>query len=142
MEINNYHRKNENKQLGKIASFFLFKNLLNNYNNDKNLNDEERKGIKKYGVISIILSTIALILSVVCFLSSIIGTDLLGFSYVIMMIIYIIGGIIVSVILSIYGFIFGILQIRLNRKSLGVFGIAFSSISVVFSVLLIIFMFV
>ena len=125
--------------VGKITGFFLFRNLLNSYNSDKQSDDEERKNIKKYGVVALILSIIALLISLSCLISSVIGMDIIGFSYVLMMVIYILGGVVISVLLAIYGFILAVLQIRLNRKAIGIFGLVLSILSMVASILLIVF---
>lgn len=129
----------EKDTVGKITGFFLFRNLLSSYNSDKQTDDDSRKNIKKYGVVSLILSLIALLISVSSLISSVMGLDIIGFSYVLMMIIYILGGVIISILLAIYGFIFAVLQIRLNRKSVGIFGLILSILSMVASILLIVF---
>ena len=129
----------EKDAVGKITGFFLFRNLLSSYNSDKQTDDDSRKNIKKYGVVSLILSLIALLISVSSLISSVMGLDIIGFSYVLMMIIYILGGVIISILLAIYGFIFAVLQIRLNRKSVGIFGLILSILSMVASILLIVF---
>ncbi len=129
----------EKDPIGKVTGFFLFRNLLNSYNSDKQSDDDSRKNIKKYGVVALILSIIALLISVSCLFSSVIGLDIIGFSYVLMMVIYILGGVIISILLAIYGFILSVLQIRLNRKAVGIFALILSVLSIVASVLLVIF---
>lgn len=128
--------------IGKITGFFLFRNLINGYSQDKNLNDNERKNIKKYGVVSLILSIIAFVISLSCLISNFLGLDILGFSFVLMIIIYVLGGVLISILLAIYGFIFAVMQTRLNRKAIGIIGIIISILSMVASVLLIVFMIV
>ena len=129
-----------NDPVGKVAGFFLFRNLIDNYNQDKQADDNERKNIKKYGVTSIILSGIGLLISLSCLIFSLINLDIAGFSYGLIMIVYILGGVLISALLAIYGFIFGVMQIRLNRKALGVIGLVLSVLSIMASVLLIVFM--
>ncbi|MBR4003505.1 MAG: hypothetical protein IKI95_05575, partial [Clostridia bacterium] len=125
---------------GKVTGFFLFRNLINSYNEDKQANDEERKNIKKYGIASLILSGIGLLISLSCLIFSLINLDLAGFSYGLIMIVYILGGVVISALLAIYGFIFAVMQIRLNRKALGVIGLVLSVLSLIASVLLVVFM--
>ena len=128
--------------IGKITGFFLFRNLIESYSNDKNSNDNERKKIKKYGVVSLILSIIAFVISLSCLISNFLGADIFGFSFVLMLLIYILGGVIISILLAIYGFIFAVMQIRLNRKAVGIIGMVVSILSMVASILLVIFMIV
>ena len=123
--------------VGKVTGFFLFRNVIEDYNVDKNKSEEERKHINKYGKISLTLSIIALVISAACLISNLTNLDFFGFSYVLMLVIYIFSGIIISVIFSIYGFVFGVMQIRLNRKSLGVIGLVLSLLSMLSSIFLI-----
>ena len=125
--------------IGKVTGFFLFRNLMRCYSLDKNASSEERKKIKIYGVVSFVLSVIALTISLACLISSLIGFDLAGFSYGLIIIIYIIGGVIISLLLAIYSFIFAVMQIRLNRKAIGIIGLILSVLSMVASVLLVVF---
>lgn len=129
-----------NDPVGKVTGFFLFKNLINNYSQDKQADDNERKNIKKYGVASIILSGIGLLISLSCLIFSLINLDIAGFSYGLIMIVYILGGVVISALLAVYGFVFAVMQIRLNRKALGVIGLVLSVLSIVASVLLVVFM--
>lgn len=129
-----------NDAVGKVTGFFLFRNLIAGYNDDKAKPQDERQNIKKYGIVSIILSTIALIISGSCLISTIIDFDLVGFSYVLINIIFIVGGVLLSALLAIYGFVFGVMQIRLNRKGSGVFGLVLSILAMVSSILLVVFM--
>ncbi|MBQ9792189.1 MAG: hypothetical protein IJW32_00380 [Clostridia bacterium] len=139
-ESNNDVGLGSNKDpIGKVTGFFLFRNLISSYSSDKNSGDDERKKIKKYGVASFILSLIAVIISISCLLSTIIGNDFIGFSYALILIIYILGGVVVSLILAIYGFIFAVMQIRLNRKAIGIIGLSLSILSVIASLLLVVF---
>lgn len=144
MNINNQNKTDvglgSNKDpVGKVTGFFLFKNLISGYSEDKNANDDERKKIKKYGIASFILSLIAVVISISCLLSTIIGNDFIGFSYALMLIIYILGGVVVSLLLAVYAFIFAVMQIRLNRKSIGIIGLSLSILSAIASVLLVVF---
>ena len=129
-----------NDPVGKVTGFFLFKNLINSYSQDKQADDNERKNIKKYGVASIILSGIGVLISLSCLIFSLINLDIAGFSYGLIMIVYILGGVVVSALLAVYGFIFAVMQIRLNRKALGVIGLVLSVLSIIASVLLVVFM--
>ena len=129
-----------NDAVGKVTGFFLFRNLIAGYNDDKAKPQDQRQNIKKYGVVSVILSAIALIISGSCLISTIIDFDMVGFSYVLINIIFIVGGVILSALLSIYGFVFGVMQVRLNRKGSGLLGLVLSILSMVSAVLLIVFM--
>lgn len=126
--------------IGKATGFFLFRNVINDYNADKEKQEDERKDIKKYGKVSVILSTIAIILSLSCLISKFANIEFAGFSNILMVIIYIFSGIIISTILSLYGFVFGVLQIRLNRKSVGIIGLILSIFGIFFVVSLIVFL--
>ncbi len=140
---NNYTNKMDDKDaIGNVTGFFLFRNLINNYNKDKSKIEEERKNIKKYGRVSCTLSLIALFLSLSCLISSLINLDFVGFSYILLIVIYILGGFIISLILAIYGFVFGVMQVRLNRKSIGIIGLVLSVLSIISSIALIILLFI
>ena len=99
MEIEKSKESNKIDAVGKVTGFFLFRNLINGYNEDKNLNEEERKSIKKYGVASIILSSISLLISLGCLFSTIANFEFIGFSYILMLIVFILCGVILSIIL-------------------------------------------
>ena len=126
--------------IGKFTGFFLFRNLINSYNEAKESNDEDRTKIKKYGVIYIILAIIALLISGSCLLCSITGVEFWGFSYVVMLLIFIIGGVIISALFAIYSCVFAVMQVRLNRRASGIIGIVFSVLAMVSSILLVVFM--
>lgn len=126
--------------VGKVTGFFLFRNLISNYNQDKQADSAERKNIKKYGVVSIILSGTGLLISLSCLIFSLINLDIAGFSYGLIMVVYILGGVVISALLATYGFIFAVMQIRLNRKALGIIGLVLSVLSIIASVLLVLFM--
>ncbi|NCB48158.1 MAG: hypothetical protein EOM55_00800 [Clostridia bacterium] len=131
-------RLNKDDAVGKVTGFFLFRNFIDGYNADKNKSEDERKNIRKYGKLSITLSIIALLISACCLFFNLSNVNFFGFSYVLMLVIYVFSGIIISIFLSIYGFVFGVMQIRLNRKSIGVFGLVLSILSMLSSVFLII----
>ena len=137
---NTNNKMSNNDAVGKVTGFFLFRNLIAGYNDDKAKPQDQRQNIKKYGVVSVILSAIALIISGSCLISTIIDFDMVGFSYVLINIIFIVGGVILSALLSIYGFVFGVMQVRLNRKGSGLLGLVLSILSMVSAVLLIVFM--
>lgn len=134
------NKLDSNDSIGKATGFFLFRNVINDYNSDKENPEDERKNIKKYGKVSIILSAIAIILSLSSLISKFSNIEFAGFSNLLMVIIYIFSGIIISTILSIYGFVFGILQVRLNRKSIGVIGLVASIFAMLFVIGLIVFL--
>ena len=140
MEIERNKSSEENDGIGKVTGFFLFRNLINSYNEAKNLPDDERKRVKKYGTASIILSTIAFLISVSCLICVISNFEFFGFSYILMLIIFILCGVILNLLLSIYAFVFAVMQVRLNRRSSGIIGIIFSVLSIVSSILLVFFL--
>ena len=137
---NNENETSSNDAVGKVTGFFLFRNLISGYNDDKAKPQDQRQNIKKYGIVSVILSAIALIISGSCLISTIIDFDMVGFSYVLINVIFIVGGVILSALLSIYGFVFGVMQVRLNRKGSGILGLVLSILAMVSAVLLIVFM--
>ena len=141
MEIESDKQEKEKDSVGKVTGFFLFRSLINGYNTAKDLPEEERKQIKKYGVISFVLTLIAMFISLSCLFFVLANYEFMGFSYVVMIILYFLGGVLISLLLAVYGFVFAIMQIRLNRKAIGVWGIVFSVLAIVSSVLLIIFIF-
>lgn len=139
---------NDEKQIdniGKATGFFLFRNLINNYNELKN-DDTKRYECKKYGKISIILSFIGLAVAVGVILifgvRAFGGMDFAGFGSVMSIVITIIAGIVLPIILGIYGMVFAILQIRLNRKSVGVISIILATMTILAGVTMIVFMFI
>lgn len=134
------NRLERQDSIGKITGFFLFRNLINKYNEDKCKNEDDRKNIKKYGKISLVISLIALLISAACLISNLTNVELFGFSYVVMLVLYVLSGVIISLILSLYGFVFGVMQIRLNRKSIGVFGLVLSIFAFLCSLALILFL--
>ena len=141
MNINNSSNNLDSEDsIGKATGFFLFRKVINSYNNDKTKPDEDRKTIKKYGRISFVLSLIALFLSLSCLISNLVNLEFVGYSYVLMLIIYILAGIIVSFLFAIYGFVFGVMQIRLNRKSIGIIGLVLSILAIITSLSLIVFL--
>ena len=141
MNINNSSNNlSSEDSIGKATGFFLFRNVINSYNNDKTKPDEDRKTIKKYGRISLTLSIIALFLSLSCLISNLVNLEFVGYSYVLMLIIYILAGIIVSILFAIYGFVFGVMQIRLNQKSIGIIGLVLSILAFITGISLIVFL--
>ena len=130
----------ENDPVGKVTGFFLFRNLINSYANDKVADGNVRKNIKKYGVASLIFGFIAFAISFCCMLGSVVGIQAEGFSFFLLTIINIVGGVIISLLLSIYSFVFAVMQIRLNRKAVGVIGIVLSVLAMAASVVLVVFM--
>ena len=139
-EKNEKDYTNQSDAIGKFTGFFLFRNLINKYNNAKDAPDEERKQIKKYGVMSVILALISIGISLSCLFSTFMDFQFFGFSYVLMLLVYILGGIIICFILAIYSFVFAVMQVRLNRKAVGIFGIIFSVIGIITSLSLIFFL--
>jgi hypothetical protein len=131
-------KMNNEDSIGKVTGFFLFRNLIDGYNEDKNKPEDERKHITRYGRTSLTLSICALVISACCLISNLTNLDFFGFSYVLMLVIYIFSGILISIILAIYGFVFGVMQTRLNRKSIGIIGLDLSILAVLTSVFLII----
>ena len=139
LDIENKNRGNggeEKDSIGKITGFFLFRNLINNYNDAKNMSEEERKQIKKYGVLSVILAITSIIVSVSCLISTFTDFQFFGFSYVLIMFSYILGGVIICLIFSIYSFVFAVMQVRLNRKAIGIFGIVLAVLGILSSLAL------
>ena len=140
MDLRSKKEMNEKDSVGKITGFFLFRNVINGYNKDKNKPEEERKSIKKYGKLSLTLSAIALVISACCLIANLMEMNVIGISYVVMLVIYIFSGIVISVLLAIYGFVFGVMQCRLNRKSIGIIGIVLSILAMISSILLLVVM--
>ncbi len=143
MSISLKEKKDANKNkdaIGKITGFFLFRNLIDNYNQYKDLPDSSRKKIKRYGILSVSLSIIAIIVSLSCLVTTLINIEFQGVSVVLIMIVSILGCVVIPLIMSMYAFVFAVLQVRLNRKSIGIIGIILSILSVVSCVLLIVFL--
>ncbi len=133
-------RMDEEDSVGKVTGFFLFRNIINGYNDDKDKEEEERKSIKKYGNIALILSIISLVLSLCSIILRMSQYDNIGVPYAVMSILYIVGGIMVASLLGIYGFVFSVMQVRLNRKSIGIISLILSVLSVLSSLSLIVFL--
>ena len=140
MNLKNNNNEKSNDAIGNVTGFFLFRNLINKYNENKDADEETRKNIKKYGNISIILSIIALIVSSSCLSLNMFNLGLEGFANIMVMIVSILGGILIAIVLALYGFVFGVLQVRLNRKACGVFGLILSIIAIISCILLIVFL--
>ncbi len=133
-------KQNNSDPIGKITGFFLFRNLIDNYNDNKVSGEDERKRIKKYGIISLILSLAAIVISVSCLITTIINVEFQGVSVVLIMIVSILGGIIIPIVMSLYAFVFAVLQVRLNRKAVGIIGIVTSVLSLVSCIVLTVFL--
>ena len=140
MNLGSRNGLDEKDSVGKVTGFFLFRNVVNGYNADKEKPEEERKNIKKYGKLSLVISTIALVVSSCCLIANLMEIDAIGISYILMLVIYIFSGIVISIILAIYGFVFGVMQCRLNRKSIGIIGIVLSVLAIICSLFLIVVM--
>ena len=132
--------KNNSDPIGKITGFFLFRSLIENYNDNKSLSENKRRKIKKYGIISLILSLIAIIVSVSCLITTLMNIEFQGASVVLIMIVSILGCVIIPLILSAYAFVFAVLQVRLNRKSIGIIGIVASILAMVCCIVLVVFL--
>ncbi len=126
--------------IGKITGFFLFRNLIDNYNDNKFANEETRKSIKRYGIISLILSLVAILVSVSCLITTIANVQFEGASVVLIMIVSILGCVVIPLLMSMYAFVFAVLQVRLNRKAVGIIGIVASVLSAVSCIILIVFL--
>ncbi len=131
--------------IGKATGFFLFRNLINNYNEMKE--DETRRyECKKYGIISCVLSLIGIAVSLGIIL--IFGVNVYGemnfggFGSVMSTIITIIAGIILPLGLGVYGMVFAVMQVRLNRKAVGIIALILSTIALLSGVSMIILMIV
>ena len=135
-------RLDEEDSIGKVTGFFLFRNIINSYNDDKDKAEDERKTLKKYGRIAFILSIISLVLSISCLIFRLGSYGAIGVNNVIVNIFYIIGGIVVGLGLGLYGFVFGVMQVRLNRKSIGIISLIASILSVLSALFLIIALFI
>ncbi len=136
----NKNELNPQDSIGKATGFFLFRNLVNGYNIDKEKQEDERKSIKKYGRTSLILSFISILLGVCSLVCKFANLELAGFSNLLIVVIYILSGIVVSTILSMYAFVFAVLQTRLNRKSIGIIGLIVSILAIMLVLTLILFL--
>ena len=131
-EIKNNDDEKQIDNIGKATGFFLFRNLINNYNEIK-ADETKRYECKKYGKISVILSLIAIAVAVgfiLIFGVNLYGVELGGFGSVLSIILSVIAGIILPLGLGVYGMVFGIMQVRLNRKAIGVVGVVLSTIAI------------
>ncbi len=143
-EIDNEDEKRIDN-IGKAMGFFLFRNLINNYNEMKN-DETKRYECKKYGKIALVLSIIGIMVAVGVILifgvRAFGGMDFGGFGSVISIIISAIAGVILPIILGIYGLVFSIMQVRLNRKAIGVVSIISSTITILAGFAMIVIMFI
>lgn len=144
-EQNNNEDEKRIDNIGKATGFFLFRNLVNGYNEIKD-DETKRYECKKYGKISIILSIIgiAVALGVILIFGvrAFGGMQFAGFGSVMSIVITVIAGIVLPVILGVYGMVFSILQIRLNRKSIGVIAVILSTITILSGIAMIVLMFI
>lgn len=142
MSLDLREKKNMNNKdaIGKITGFFLFRNLIDKYNQNKDLNENDRKKIKKYGIMSVILSGIAIIVSVSCLITILMNLEFQGASLVLIMIVSVLGCVVIPLIMTAYAFVFAVLQVRLNRKSIGIIGLVLSVLSAVSCITLIVFL--
>ena len=130
--------------IGKATGFFLFRNLINNYNELKQ-DETKRYECKKYGKIALILSFIGISVSIgfiLIFGVNVYGVEIGGFGSVLTMILSIIAGIVLPLLLGIYGMVFSVLQVRLNRKVIGIISIISSTICILSSVAMVVLMIV
>lgn len=143
-EIDNEDEKRIDN-IGKATGFFLFRNLINNYNEMKN-DETKRYECKKYGKIALVLSIIGILVALGVILifgvRAFGGMDFGGFGSVISIIISAIAGVILPIILGIYGLVFSIMQVRLNRKAIGVVSIISSTITILAGLAMIVIMFI
>lgn len=132
-------------EVGKATGFFLFRGLLKKYQDIKN-DDSKREHCKRYGNISLILSFISLIVSVGFILifgvSAFGDLGLAGAGSFLSKLLSIVAGVVIPVLLSIYSMIFAIMQIRLNRKAVGVIAMIVSVISILTALSMIVLMIV
>ena len=128
--------------IGKISGFFLFQNLLNDYTEIK-LSEEERKKSKKFGFRGIIWCVFSILLSLGATFgmrSSVQG--LMGFQHGMMITMYVFAGTVFPLLLGIYGMIFAVMQLRLNRKTIGIIAIIISVLTIINSVGTVVWLFV
>ena len=131
--------------IGKATGFFLFRNLINKYNAIKE-DETKRYECKRYGIISFVLSVIGIAVSLGVILIFGVraygGMDLGGMGSVMSMIISIIAGVILPIGLGIYAMVFAIMQVRLNRKAIGVISIIVATITLLSGVAMVALIFV
>ena len=132
-ELKNLEDEKQIDNIGKATGFFLFRNLINNYNELKQ-DETKRYECKKYGKISCTLSLIGIAISlgiILMFGVQVFGaTEYGGFGSIISIIISIIAGVVLPFGLGVYGMVFAIMQVRLNRKAIGVVGVIMSTLTI------------
>ena len=143
-ELKNLEDDKQIDNIGKATGFFLFRNLINNYNEMKQ-DETKRYECKKYGKIALILSLIGIAVSIgfiLIFGVNVYGVDIGGFGSVLTMILSIIAGIILPLGLGVYGMVFAVMQVRLNRKAIGIVGLIAATICILSSVAMVVLMIV
>ena len=144
-ELKNLEDEKQIDNIGKATGFFLFRNLINNYNEMKQ-DETKRYECKKYGKIACVLSFIGLAISLGIIL--IFGVNVYGdmnfggFGSVLSIIVSVIAGIVLPLLLGIYAMVFAIMQVRLNRKAIGIVGVVLATLTVLSSIAMIVLMIV
>ena len=143
-EFKNLEDEKQIDNIGKATGFFLFRNLINNYNEIKQ-DETKRYECKKYGKISLTLSIIGIVVAlgfILIFGVNVYGVEFGGFGSAVTMILSVVAGIVLPFGLGVYAMVFAIMQIRLNRKSVGVIGLIASTITILSSIAMIVLMIV
>ena len=139
-ELKNLEDDKQIDNIGKATGFFLFRNLINNYNEMKQ-DETKRYECKKYGKIALILSLIGIAVSIgfiLIFGVNVYGLDIGGFGSILTMILSIIAGIVLPLGLGVYGMVFAVMQVRLNRKAIGIIGLIAATICILSSVAMVV----
>ena len=139
-ELKNLEDDKQIDNIGKATGFFLFRNLINNYNEMKQ-DETKRYECKKYGKIALILSLIGIAVSIgfiLIFGVNVYGLDIGGFGSILTMILSIIAGIVLPLGLGVYGMVFAVMQVRLNRKAIGIVGLIAATICILSSVAMVV----
>ncbi len=139
-ELKNLEDDKQIDNIGKATGFFLFRNLINNYNEMKQ-DETKRYECKKYGKIALILSLIGIAVSIgfiLIFGVNVYGLDIGGFGSILTMILSIIAGIVLPLGLGVYGMVFAVMQVRLNRKAIGIIGLIAATICILSSVVMVV----
>ena len=143
-EFKNLEDEKQIDNIGKATGFFLFRNLINNYNEIKQ-DETKRYECKKYGKISLTLSIIGIVVAlgfILIFGVNVYGVEFGGFGSAVTMILSVVAGIVLPFGLGVYAMVFAIMQIRLNRKFGGVIGLIASTITILSSIAMIVLMIV
>lgn len=141
-ELKNLEDEKQIDNIGKATGFFLFRNLINNYNEMKQ-DETKRYECKKYGNIALILSLIGIAVSVgfiLIFGINVYGVEFGGFGSVLTMILSIIAGIVLPLGLGIYSMVFAVMQVRLNRKAIGIVGLITATLCILSSIAMVVLM--